>query len=47
MADAEKSHDLIYGIDDVPPMAETITLGFQHYLTMFGSTVAIRRTAFG
>ncbi len=32
---------LIYGIDDVPPIAESITLGFQHYLTMFGSTVAI------
>jgi nucleobase transporter 1/2 len=31
----------IYGIDDVPPLAESITLGFQHYLTMFGATVAI------
>lgn len=37
---AEQS-DLIYGIDDVPPPLETISLGFQHYLTMFGSTVAI------
>jgi len=36
-----KNHDLIYGIDDKPPMFETVTLGFQHYLTMFGSTVAI------
>lgn len=35
------SHDLIYGIDDIPPLMETVTLGFQHYLTMFGSTVAI------
>ncbi len=34
-------HDLIYGIDDKPPMGETVALGFQHYLTMFGSTVAI------
>ena len=33
--------DLIYGIDDIPPPVETAVLGFQHYLTMFGSTVAI------
>ena len=33
--------DILYGIDDVPPLAEALTLGFQHYLTMFGSTVAI------
>jgi len=32
---------LIYGIDDRPPPGETLALGFQHYLTMFGSTVAI------
>ncbi len=32
---------LIYSIDDVPPARETLFLGFQHYLTMFGSTVAI------
>lgn len=32
---------LIYGIDEVPPPRETLLLGFQHYLTMFGSTVAI------
>jgi nucleobase transporter 1/2 len=37
----EGSHNLIYGIDDVPPVPESIALGFQHYLTMFGSTVAI------
>ncbi len=36
-----KKNELIYGIDDVPPWRETIPLGFQHYLTMFGSTVAI------
>jgi len=34
-------HQLIYGIDDVPPLPLTLALGFQHYLTMFGSTVAI------
>ena len=32
---------LIYGVDDIPPPAETAVLGLQHYLTMFGSTVAI------
>ncbi|MCA9671795.1 MAG: purine/pyrimidine permease [Myxococcales bacterium] len=35
------SEGLIYGIDDKPPLIETIGLGFQHYLTMFGSTLAI------
>jgi xanthine/uracil permease len=32
---------LIYGINDRPPLRESLGLGFQHYLTMFGSTVAI------
>jgi nucleobase transporter 1/2 len=36
-----KESGLIYGIDDNPPLGETLALGFQHYLTMFGSTVAI------
>ena len=40
-ADDAKPKGLIYGIDDKPPVLETIGLGFQHYLTMFGSTVAI------
>jgi nucleobase transporter 1/2 len=35
------NHRLIYGIDDVPRTRDTVLLGFQHYLTMFGSTVAI------
>jgi len=34
-------HSLIYGIEDHPPHSEALFLGFQHYLTMFGSTVAI------
>ena len=34
-------HKLIYSIDDKPPWVEAIPLGFQQYLTMFGSTVAI------
>jgi nucleobase transporter 1/2 len=32
---------MIYGIEDVPPLKESLFLGFQHYLTMFGATVAI------
>ena len=36
-----KSNRLLYSINDVPPLSESIILGFQHYLTMFGSTVAI------
>jgi len=35
------ARNLIYGIDDRPPPLQTALLGFQHYLTMFGSTVAI------
>ena len=44
MADAtnqDGTQELLYGIEDIPPTGETIALGFQHYLTMFGSTVAI------
>jgi nucleobase transporter 1/2 len=44
MAESNESaptHDLIYGIDDSPPPLETVVLGLQHYLTMFGSTLAI------
>lgn len=33
--------ELIYGIDDKPPLPQTLMLGLQHYLTMFGSTLAI------
>jgi nucleobase transporter 1/2 len=38
---SSEEKQLIYGIDDVPPLPRTLALGFQHYLTMFGSTVAI------
>ena len=42
MADKKvKNHNLLYGIDDRPPLVETTVLGLQHYLTMFGSTLAI------
>ena len=30
-----------YGIDDKPPLGESLLLGFQHYLTMVGANVAI------
>ena len=40
-AATESNADIVYGIDDVPPLGESIALGFQHYLTMFGATVAI------
>jgi nucleobase transporter 1/2 len=36
-----KNKNLLYGIDDKPPLVETAVLGLQHYLTMFGSTLAI------
>lgn len=32
---------MIYTIEDKPPLSTCLLLGFQHYLTMFGSTVAI------
>ena len=38
---SESQRPLLYGIDDKPPLLTTFGLGFQHYLTMFGSTVAI------
>ena len=41
VASTSNSTQLIYGIDDKPPLGETIALGFQHYRTMFRSTVAI------
>ena len=34
-------HKLLYSIDDVPPLRDSLLLGLQHYLTMFGSTLAI------
>ncbi|WP_137285989.1 uracil-xanthine permease family protein [Halorussus salinisoli] len=40
-SDAEASVDIEYGIEDKPPLGESILLGFQHYLTMIGATVAI------
>ncbi|OEU82541.1 MAG: xanthine permease [Desulfobacterales bacterium S5133MH4] len=39
MADEKKW--IIYTIEDKPPVGESIFLGIQHYLTMFGATVLI------
>ncbi|XP_057294063.1 solute carrier family 23 member 2-like isoform X1 [Hydractinia symbiolongicarpus] len=32
---------LLYGVNENPPMFSAMLFGFQHYLTMFGSTVAV------
>ncbi|KAJ7381270.1 hypothetical protein OS493_001388 [Desmophyllum pertusum] len=37
----KKDLNLAYAVDDTPPWYLSIVLGFQHYLTMFGSTLAI------
>ena len=37
----EEASFVEYGIDDKPPLGESIFLGVQHYLTMIGATVAI------
>ncbi len=41
MAGGAHEPDLLYSIDEIPPPIIGVTLGLQHYLTMFGSTVAI------
>lgn len=38
---AEQKKWIIYTIEDKPPTGESIFLGIQHYLTMFGATVLI------
>jgi uracil-xanthine permease len=38
---AEEKRWIIYTIEDKPPTGESIFLGIQHYLTMFGATVLI------
>lgn len=39
--ESQKSHQLLYGLEDKPPLGKATVLGFQHVLTMFGSTVAV------
>jgi uracil-xanthine permease len=38
---AEEKKWIIYTVEDKPPTGESIFLGIQHYLTMFGATVLI------
>ena len=35
------ANQVIYGLDDRPPLFRALTLAAQHVLTMFGSTVAV------
>ncbi len=37
----EEASFVEYGIEDKPPLGESVLLGVQHYLTMIGATVAI------
>ena len=37
----EPHSNILYGLDDRPPIGKTIMLALQHVLTMFGSTVAV------
>ncbi|EFJ18011.1 hypothetical protein SELMODRAFT_76475 [Selaginella moellendorffii] len=37
----EQLPELDYCVNDSPPLAETILVGFQHYLTMVGTTVLV------
>ncbi|WP_049923861.1 uracil-xanthine permease family protein [Halopiger djelfimassiliensis] len=39
--DRDGSDDVAYGIDDRPPMSESVVLGIQHYLTMVGANIAV------
>lgn len=41
MAETDTSSRVLYGLDDKPPLGHAVVLGFQHVLTMFGSTVAV------
>ncbi|WP_436901595.1 uracil-xanthine permease family protein [Halovenus halobia] len=36
-----ESGGVTYGMDDRPPVGRSILLGFQHYLTMIGSNIAV------
>ena len=40
MADSDSSVDIIYGVDDKPPMHESIPLGLQHILAMILPNIA-------
>lgn len=33
--------DMVYYVDETPPLVEGVLLGFQHVLTLFGATIAV------
>ncbi len=37
----EEASFVEYGIEDKPPVGESVLLGFQHYLTMIGANIAV------
>ena len=39
--DGDRAAFVEYGIEDRPPLAESILLGLQHYLTMVGANIAV------
>lgn len=42
MASSDEDDSLVqYGINDKPPLSESLFLGFQHYLTMVGANIAV------
>ncbi|WP_266076970.1 uracil-xanthine permease family protein [Haladaptatus caseinilyticus] len=40
-ATLEEASFVEYGIEDKPPIGESVLLGFQHYLTMIGANIAV------
>ncbi|WP_254763428.1 uracil-xanthine permease family protein [Natrinema marinum] len=40
-ADGTVGDDIEYGIDERPPLGESVVLGVQHYLTMVGANIAV------
>ncbi len=41
VADESVGDDIEYGIDEQPPLGESMVLGIQHYLTMVGANIAV------
>ncbi|WP_254530096.1 uracil-xanthine permease family protein [Natrinema gelatinilyticum] len=41
VADGAVGGDIEYGIDERPPVGESVVLGVQHYLTMVGANIAV------
>lgn len=40
-AEQTESEEIIFGIDDRPPLLQSSVLGIQHYLTMIGANIAV------